>query len=168
MTTYGEFQRQTQAMARAVRKLPKEIRKDLAKEVKEKIAVPIADEINRQAHGPYGRALSTAAKARLDAQPVIVVGGTRPLVSGGATGRQLVFGNEFGGGSRVSTVNRKPGKRGRVSRAERASGVYKRHSTKQFSNPHPHVYPTVEAMADDALEMFADLIVEKIDNALPR
>lgn len=175
---FDDFARDCRAMAAAVKKLPSDVRAELGREVKTRVAEPLAQKIAEQAHGPYGRALAASVKVRVSADPTIVVGGTRPVVSGGATGRDLVFGTEFGGGNRVSVVNRErhaDGRKrvGRIGRGEqerqraRGRSVYKRHTTKQFRNPNPFVYPTVEANVEWALDEFAAIVMGKIANILP-
>jgi hypothetical protein len=166
---FNDFARDCRAVAKAMRALPAEVKKELQSELKDKVAEPLAAKVAQAARGKWARPLSLSVKVRAGVDPTIVVGGTRSLVSGGATGRQLIFGTEFGGGNRVSTVNRPPGKRGRVARGERGTngrGVYKRHTTKQFSPATPFVFETVEANAEWAVEQFAEIVMRKVVNAL--
>lgn len=166
----AEFARQARALAKAMRTLPKEIRSELKAEVKEKVAQPLAQKVAEASRGKWAGPLSKAVKVRSADDPTIVVGGTQRLVSGGATGRQLIFGTEFGGGNRVSTVNRKPGRRGRVARGERGAngrGVYRRRTTKQFNPASPFVFETVRRYEPWAVEQFADIVMRKIQNVLP-
>jgi hypothetical protein len=71
--------------------------------VRPDITEPLAHDIASAAAGPHARVLSAGVKARTSATPDIVVGGTRPKLSGGAGPRDVVFGDEFGGGKSKRT-----------------------------------------------------------------
>lgn len=174
---FNDFARDCRALAKAMRALPSEVKKEVQAELKEKVAEPLAAKVAQAARGPWARPLSVSVKVRAGVDPTIVIGGTRSLVSGGATGRQLIFGTEFGGGQRVSNVNRERNsegrvRKGRISAAERARQrkggrtIYKRHTTKQFSPATPFVFETVEASAEWAVEQFAEIVMRKIVNVL--
>jgi len=155
VSTPDEFARECEAAAKALRRVPKELKRALAQEVKTEIAVPLATRIGGAARGPYGHALSGSVKARASADPQIVIGGSKAIVSGGASARQLIYGTEFGGGKRVTAVPRTARHRG-----------YKRASTNQFHPAHPFVFPTVERNADWVLEQFADITLKVLSNEI--
>jgi hypothetical protein len=90
--------------SKALRRIPKEVRRALAAEVKTEVAAPLAVKIAGAATGPYNRVLRNGTKARASADPQIVVGGARPRLSHGAGPRDVVFGTEFGGGKRITRV----------------------------------------------------------------
>jgi hypothetical protein len=142
-----EFAQQCREASRNMRRLPAELRRTLAARSKADVADPLAAKIAAAASGPYGRALSTAVKTRAAADPQIVVGGARRVVSGGASARQLVFGTEWGGGKRVKAFAKTANRKG-----------YKRRTTRQFVTPHPFVYPTIGANIDTVLEAFATMV----------
>jgi hypothetical protein len=155
MSTPEEFARECAAAAKALRRIPRELRKSLAAEVKDEIAVPLAAKIGGAARGPYGPALSGSVKARAAADPQIVIGGSKKIVSGGASARQLIYGTEFGGGKRMTAV----------PATSRHKG-YKKASTNQFRVAHPFVFPTVEANAEWVLEEFADITLKIINQEM--
>ncbi|HEY9494606.1 MAG TPA: hypothetical protein VIR15_07120 [Intrasporangium sp.] len=173
------FARQCKALSRAVSALPKDVKQNLSPQVVEAIGPKLSQAVGHAARGPFRRALFGAARVRANPNPTLVVGGrtgASSTLSGGAAARDVVFGTEYGGGNRVSTVNRKPGKRGRVSAAERAKGgaggksVYKRHTTRQFHKGWPYVWDTTEEQMPWVLDAYADIILKKanvlIDQAL--
>jgi len=148
VATPEEFAQQCRETSRQMRRLPAELRRTLAQRSKAEVAEPLAAKISAAASGPYGRALSASVKTRAAADPQIVVGGARRVVSGGASARQLVYGVEFGGGSRVKAIPATPRRRG-----------HRRHTTRQFVGKHaPFVFPTIGANIDTVLESFADIV----------
>lgn len=165
------FARQCKALSRAVSALPKEVKQDLSPQVVEAIGPKLSQQVGHAARGPFRRALFGAARVRANPNPTLVVGGrtgASATLSGGAAARDVVFGTEYGGGNRVSTVNRKPGKRGRVSAAERAKGggaggktVYKRRTTRQFVPATPYIWETTEDNMPWVLDAYADIILKK-------
>lgn len=143
------------------------------------IAEPLAEDIAGAYTGPWAQPLAGATKARRLADPTIIVGGTRRVVSGGASPRQLVYGNEWGGGARVTTVHRErradgTKRHGRISAAERArrasagKTVYKVRSTRQFLRPHPSIFPTIRSAGGWMLDRFADIALSVLDEVIPR
>lgn len=145
--TFGDEAKQA---ARQLRRLPAEVRKELGRRSRTEVAEPLAQRITAAASGPYGRVIARAGavKARNGADPLLVVGGARRVASGGANARQLVYGAEFGGGSRVTAV---PG-----SSRRRA---YRLRSTRQFiRNRSPFVFPTIRDSIPEVLDRFADIV----------
>lgn len=131
--------------ARQLRRVPGDLRRDLGRHVRDEVARPAAAAVNTAARsaGPYGRALATAARPRAGADPAVVVGGRRPLVSGGATGRDLVYGANFGGGKRTTVVHRA------------GARPYRARTTMQFTRPRPWIYPALARSADDLFTAWA-------------
>ena len=132
-----------------LRRIPKDLRKALSVRVKPEIAVPLAGRIAGAAGGPWGPVLATATKARAGADPTIVVGGARKVVSGGASPRALVYGVEFGSTGR--TVTGVPAGRGHRS--------YSRKSTRQFlAHKRPFIFPTIRSSGGWILDQYATIV----------
>lgn len=155
MTGLDEFAAECDHAARLLRRVPSQLRKALASEVQSEVSAPLATRIGAAATGPYARALSGSVKARAQADPTIVIGGTRKVVSGGASPRQLVYGTEFGGGARSTAVPTRPGRRG-----------YKRRSTNQFVPAHPFIFDTLSANTAWALDRFADITLKVLNEVV--
>lgn len=175
------FERECKATGRALRRMPADLRQALSTQVQPRVAVPLAAKVANTFRGPWADRLAAQTKARKLADPTIVVGGARKVVRNGASARQLVYGNEWGGGKRVTTVNReryatttggagryqiKAGskRRGRIAAGERGAGgrtIYKLRSTQQFRTPHPSIFPTIRAEGGWVLDQFA-LIVDEV------
>lgn len=143
--------------ARQLRRMPAELRKAAGDQVLETVTRPLAAKVASAWTGPYAPALSVSTRARKGTDPLLVVGGSRELLSGGATGRDLVYGTEFGGrmdSTRIVNRERVPAGRGtrrrsgRVGRAElgrQASAgrpIFRRHATRQFVPARPAIFPT--------------------------
>lgn len=171
---FEEFERACKDTSRNLRRVPKDVRRELANRVRPEVADPLADRIRAAYRGPYARPLSAATKTRVAADPQIVIGGARKLTSNGATGRDLIYGDQFGGGVKVRTVNReraRSGRRrkGRVTAAERArqaaSGrvIYKRRTTQQFRVARPTVFPTLRRSMDFVLDRFERIVMEVLE-----
>lgn len=142
------FSTQCQQASRDLRRMPADLRRALASEVKDEVAVPLASKIGQAATGPWGPALAASTKARALADPTIVIGGSKRVVSGGANARQLVYGTEFGGGKRITRVPGNAKHRG-----------YRRWSTRQFARHHkPFVFPTLGKSGEWVLEKFAEIV----------
>jgi hypothetical protein len=137
--------------------MPAELRKAAGDEVLETVTRPLAAKVAAAWTGPYAPALAASTRARKGTDPLLVVGGSRRLLTGGATARDLVYGTEFGGrmdSTRIVNRERMPARRGtrkrsgRVSRAElarqAAAGrpIFRRHSTRQFVPARPAIFPT--------------------------
>lgn len=165
--------------ARGMRYAPPELRRALADRVTPEIATPLAGDIAAAYRGPWAPQLAIGTKARKLADPTIVIGGSRGVVSGGASVRDLVYGNEFGGGGRVTTVHRErradgSKRRGRISRAERARAasrgqtIYKVHSTRQFRTARPSIIPTIRRRGGWVLDQFANIAVDVLREVISR
>lgn len=141
MASPEEFARECDAVARALRRIPREVRRELSAQVKDKVAVPLAQDIGSQARGPWERVLQAGSKARAGADPKIVVGGKTPRLSGGGGPRDVVFGSEFGGGRRPTTRQ------------------FARHKA-------PFVYPTIEAKLPEVLDTYADIVLDVMDKEI--
>ena len=154
MSSIETFARECDITARNLRRVPRDLRRALSTEVKAQVAVPLAAKVGAAATGPWAKVLQPGTKARAGADPVIVVGGMRPRLSGGAGPRDVVFGVEFGGGKRTTAVPTRPGR-----------GGYKRRSTNQFaSHKAPFVYPTI---AKNDLEKAQQHIAEALAHFEP-
>lgn len=137
--------------SRQLRRMPADLRKQLAADVQPQIAEPLADKIAASFVGPWAAPLAISTKARKLADPTIIVGGSRRVVSGGASARQLVYGAQFGGGTRVSTVSR----RTRGGKATR----YHTHTTRQFAGRgRATIFTTIRDQAAWALDRFAGIV----------
>lgn len=131
-----------------MRRLPAELRRGLAKEVQTAVAEPLAAEIRSAWHGPHAAVLSAATKARVQTDPQVIVGGSRRVVGGGASVRDLVMGEEWGGGQRVKAIPARNGRRG-----------HRRRTTQQFPRTGQHaVYGTIHRTLDKSLERWADAV----------
>lgn len=161
MGTPAEFQAECKAIARVLRRLPPQLRRDLAADVRDQVAEPLAVAMRGALSGPYASALQGAVKTRVSADPQIVVGGARRVVSGGARQRQLIYGVEFGGGKKVARVPA-------GGKVRRHVG-YRRKSTNQFVPAHPFIFSTVSEHGSRMLEAWADVVLkhigEEIDHA---
>ncbi len=148
MATASDFATACKNASRQMRRLPAETRRALANEVRDAVAEPLAADIRSAWTGPYARVLSAATKARVQTDPQVVVGGSRRVVSGGASARDLVYGEEWGGGRRVKVMAGTPRRRG-----------HRRRTTRQFAGPGQHaVYGTIARTLDKSLERWADAV----------
>lgn len=156
MATPDAFARECREAARGLRRVPADLRRDIAAQSRDKVAAPLAGKIARAAVGPHADILAAGTKARAAADPTIVVGGLRPKLSGGAGPRQVVFGDEFGGGKRLSAVPARPGQR-----------AHRRYTTNQFRGAaRPFVFPTVRREVPWVLDTFADIAMTTLDKAV--
>lgn len=167
-----DFARACKDAARQLRRLPRDVRQELATEVRDAVAEPLAAAIRADWRGPHAAVLAAGTKTRVQVDPMVVVGGARKVVSGGAGVRDLVFGNEFGGGKRVALVGRPKSngrrRRGKVTAAE-ASGsrIYRRRTTRQFPVEGQHsVFGTIEGTLDATFDRWVDVINRRIDRSL--
>jgi hypothetical protein len=146
------FERECKVTARNLRRMPADLRKALSAQVQPRVAVPLAGKVANAYAGPWAAPLAAATKARKLADPTIVIGGAKRVVSGGASARQLVYGATWGGGKRVSTVTR---------RTRRGSSTYRAHVTKQFQGKaRDNIFPTLRAQGGWVLEEFANIVDE--------
>lgn len=155
MSGIEDFAAECDFVAKQLRRIPSDVRRALASEVKTEVATPLAAKIASAAKGPYGPALSGSVKARAAADPTIVVGGSRKVVSGGANARQLVFGTEFGGGKRITRVPTSPKRSG-----------YRRRTTNQFVPAHPFVFSTIGSNMDWVLDTYADIVLKTLNEGV--
>lgn len=152
MSEPGQFARECEATARALRRLPSEVRRAFAADVKSKVADPLARRIAGAASGPWAAVLAAGTKSRASGDPQIVVGGQRPKVSGGAGPRALIFGTEFGGGKRRGYSTSRRGRR------------YARATTNQFArNQRPFVFDTVSESVPAVLDAYAEIVETTFD-----
>lgn len=148
MADLDAFARDCMTASKQLRRIPADLRRALASDVKTEVAAPLAAKISAAASGSYGRALAPQVKARASADPQIVIGGTKRIASGGASGRQLIYGTEFGGGSRVTAIPTRPGRRG-----------HRRRTTRQFIRQHrPFVFNTIGRNGGWVLDRFAHIV----------
>ena len=151
-----DFARECKDAAKALRGVPKDLRRALSHEAKDRVATPLAGRIRSAASGPWARVLAAGTKARAGADPTIVVGGQAPRLSGGGGPRSVVYGVEFGGGTRTTAVPSRAGRRG-----------YRRRSTRQFVGRHdPFVYPTISASMPRVLDTYADIVMDVLGEAV--
>ena len=144
--------------ARNLRRMPAEVRRELAQRVRPDVADPLAGDIRSTFTGPWAAQLSAATKTRVQAETKIVIGGARRVVSGGASARDLVFGDQFGGGKKVAQVSR---------RTRRGSVSYRRHTTRQFAKAkRDTVFPTIGRTMPDTLDRFARIVMEVLTRGI--
>lgn len=152
-----EFANRCRTAGRGLRRVPTQVRRDLVDQVTPEIAQPLAADIAAAFRGPWAAQLATGTKARRLAEPTIVVGGARRVVSGGAGVRDLVFGAQFGGGKKITTVHRK---------TRHGSTKYKAHTTRQFSKPAPTIFPTIRERLPWVLDEFARLVLNTVNREM--
>lgn len=156
--TPAEFAKECDAAAKQLRRLPSDLRRALARDVRDKVAAPLADKVRAAGTGVYGTRVAGTTKVRAGADPTIVLGGAKRIASGGAKGRDLVFGTEFGGHSRVTAI----------PRTSRRAG-HRRRSTRQFARGRsPFIFRTVARNLDTTFDTWCDLIDEHLDEELRR
>lgn len=87
--------------------------------------------------------------------PGVAFGGTRPATSSGVPGRVLVRGLEYGGKGRYEKTYTSSSRRGRTY-------VLRRRTTRQFlpdrSGRPTAIYPAMESITDDVLELWVQLV----------
>ena len=158
MASTDDFAQGCRDASRNLRRVDKELRRALSSESKEKVAAPLAAKVASAASGPWARVLAAGTKARAGADPTIVIGGMRPRASGGAGPRALVYGTEFGGGSRRAELPGSPRRR-----------RHHRNTTAQFRrNMHPFVFPTIAKNVDWVLDTFADIAMTTLEEEVNR
>lgn len=138
----------TQA-TRQLRRMPADLRRALGRHVKTQVTDPLARKVAAAASSspPYGALLAGSVRTRAGAEPTIVVGGARRVASQGATARDLVYGQNFGGkGRRRSTVNRT------------GARTFKRRSTVQFLAYRPFIFPTFAREAEETFEAWLEVL----------
>ncbi|MBD3782445.1 MAG: hypothetical protein IE926_05725 [Micrococcales bacterium] len=152
----SEFVTACREASRQLRRLPVEVRRELRTRVRAEVADPIAQDVRGAGRSVYARRVAPTARVRSAADPTIVVGGSRRVASGGATGRNLVFGAHFGGGRRTTAVPATSRHRG-----------YRRRSTRQFAGQRdPFVFGTVNRNLDRYLERWAGIIDDVVERVI--
>lgn len=158
MATPEEFAAECRAASRGLRRVPAELRRELAVAARDQVAKPLAARIASAASGPHAGILAAGTKARAAGDPTIVVGGLRPKLSGGAGPRQVVFGDEFGGGKRLGSVP-----------SSRRARAHRRYTTNQFRRgAKPFVFPTIRGSLPWVLDTFADATLSTIEKGVNR
>lgn len=153
MGTPEQFAADCDRAAAELRRMPADLRRALSAEEESKVGEPLADRISGALSGPYARALSGSVEAVATAEGLeIVIGGSQRVASGGAQARDLVFGTEFGGGGRVTTVPARPGRRS-----------YRLRSTRQFRQAHPFVFKTLDRSAEWIVDRYLEIVDGVID-----
>lgn len=150
----SDFAAACRQTARGLRRAGPELRRALADRVTPEIAAPLAGDVAGAFTGPWGGALAAGTRARKLADPTIVIGGSRPVVSGGASVRQLVYGNEFGGGRRVAKVSR---------RTRHGQTTYRARTTRQFRAARPAIFPTIRRAGGWVLDAFAGIALDTLE-----
>lgn len=148
MASGSTFTSACRTAAAQLRALPVELRRDLPSQAGATVAEPLAAQVAGAWRGPHARALAASTRAVVERDEVLVVAGSAArLVSGGATGYDLVAGNEFGGGGRVATVTSRRGK------------AYRRHTTRQFPRAGQHVmFGNLDAKAAQAFKGWTEAV----------
>jgi hypothetical protein len=144
------------AVVAAVRLLPKETQRDLRDASRQRI-VPMAIKA-ASAHAETAtmrEILSRGRYSEFRGTPGVAFGGARPVTSSGVPGRVLVRGLEYGAAGRKESIYRR-----RVPSG--GTVLTARHTTRQFmpdrsSNP-TAVYPAVQAITDDVLQVWIELV----------
>ena len=156
MPTPDEFAAACRDTSRALRRLPKDVKGELRSRVRAEVAEPIAADVRSGGSSVYARRLGPTTRVRAQADPTIVVGGAARVASGGAKGRDLVYGTNFGGGSRVTPVPARAGRRG-----------YRRRTTRQFAGrTDPFVFRTVGRNLDRYLVLWASIVDDVVGQHL--
>lgn len=141
----------------ALRRMPAELKRAVKDDVLDAVTRPLAAKVAQAAGGPYGAALAGAVRARKDVDPVIVVGGQRRALSGGARLNDLWGGVEFG-----STGT----KRVTYRRAYRGGPTHtvRRRTTRQFAGRghHPFIFPTFAAQSDTTYTAWEDAVYGRL------
>lgn len=153
------FEASCRETARQLRRLPRETRQAIAARATDEVARPVAAKVAGRHRGPWAAELAAGTKARKAADPTINVGGARPVVSGGASVRQLVYGNEWGGDKRVTRTTRRTRNGGR-------STTYRHKSTRQFATPHPSIINTLRGETGFMLDAFAGIVLDVFDQVV--
>lgn len=134
--------------------MPDDLKRAMVDHVTAEVAEPLAADVRASAYGPYGpRVTVRVAKG---VEPALRAGGARKAFSGGASGAQVFYGNEFGGGrSRTWYVtSSRTGHRYSVHRA----------TTRQFRRPpRPFVLSTFAAERDDITERWGQVLDPFLD-----
>jgi hypothetical protein len=152
----GEFARDASQAATALRGVPRALAGDLPRIVRRDVAEPLADRLRAAGTGSvYARLVARTVTVTDGRPPVVAIGGPQRLTSGGATGEDLVYGTEYGGGARVGQV-----------RASRRARAHRRRTTRQFLRQRaPFIEDTVARAHDPLGDQLADTIAQQIEQA---
>ena len=151
--TPEEFARECGEVSRRLRRLPVTLRAALRSRVRSEVAEPMAADIRAAGSTVYGRRVAPTTRVRAGADPTIVTGSARRVVSGGGTARDLVFGIHFPAGNRITAIPAQNGVRG-----------HRRRTTRQFSRTaDPFVPVTVDRNVETYLETWADIVTETVE-----
>lgn len=147
MATPAEFVAECRQTAKLIRRLPAELRRELGRQVKPRVADPLAADVRQAWAGPRGPQLAAGTKTRVAGDPQLVVGGSRPVFAGGASVRDVAFGEEFGGGNRVAPV---------ASSSRRRA--HRRHTTRQFARGQRALFGTVGRDIERTFDRWAAIV----------
>jgi hypothetical protein len=163
-------QRMRAAVA-ALQQLPKQVKDDVATATRERVVPMAVSAAERTADSPVtARIAHTGRYAPLRGVPGVAFGGAAPVTSGRggqkpAKGRELVRGLEFGARGvkqRTITTTSSKGKQYRV----------RKRTTRQFGpdrSEHPRfIYPAMDSIADDVVELWLDVLEAAVIDALGR
>lgn len=157
MTELAGFVRETRGAARALRALPAALDETLRRDLTSTVAEPLAARVRRDYTGPWAQTLAAATAVTTTAgSPTITVGGSTRRVSGGATGRQLVYGAQYGSRGRTATVRR---------RTRRGTTTYRARTGRQFTGK---ATPTIDRTLRQAGPWVLDRVASLVDAVLER
>lgn len=151
--TPQEFARECDRAAQAVRSLPRALQQAYTARTRHEVADPLAARIRSAGRGVYGTRIAPTATVRTGTVPLVVVGGTARVVSGGATARDLLWGNELAQPARVAAVPA----RSRQAAHRRRSNVQTR------THRAPFILRTVNASIEWAFERWAKIADDALD-----
>jgi hypothetical protein len=155
---------QTGNAARYVAALPRALAATMAEHVQREVADPLTAHVRQAAPGPWGPRLTIASRAGAD--PAVSVGGTFPVLSGGARGVDLVYGLEFGGSAVRSLRNHRPyvrnvhNPRARPGFTTLSRTNVWRNTTAQFVPRRGFIFPTFRAYTDETFEAWVSVLDE--------
>lgn len=161
--TLDASQRMRAAVA-ALQHLPADVRDAVQDTTRTKVVPMVVASVERHADSAVtARIAHTGRYAPLRGVPGVAFGGVAPVTSNGTRGRLLVRGLEFGSPGvkqRTITTTSPKGKQYRV----------RKRTTRQFSpdrSEYPRfIYPGVDAVADDVVELWLDVLEAAVIDAL--
>ena len=147
-----EFRREVNAAARGLRALPDDVRKEFRARARQELAEPLVRDIQAAAPQPWAEPIRRAVTAMGGAKPSVKLGsGVRPVASGGARGRDLIPGVEWGGSTRKVRVTRQLKGGGTTTYMVAATQGFVRHQK-------PFVYRAVAASRDEMKEAYLRMV----------
>jgi hypothetical protein len=160
VATPEAFAAACQDASQALRRLPAQLHDALEHRMAEEVAAPLAAGIAAAWSGPYAGVLSAGTKATVAAPPEVIVGGSYPRLSGGAGPSTLVFGTEFGAGSRRGTVR---------AHTRRGFGVrsYQRVTTNQLGPAQHAVSGTVADQLPAIEDKIVNIVTDTFNKVVP-